>query len=84
MLLQLERLESVVRGTSPLDRRCRHNVGDEQEATETRPFSPRLVFRMYMPCTVVSSTASPLRVSAEVVLRNIAAARAGFSGRLLE
>ena len=72
MSLQLERLESVLRGTGPLNRRYHHNVGEERGATtETRPFRPRLVFRMYIPCTIVRQLASPLRVhSAEVVLRN--------------
>ena len=77
MSLQLERLESVLRGTGPLHIRCHHNVGDERGATERHVRFVRDLYSECIYCTVVRQLTSPLRVSAEVVLRNIAAARAG-------
>ena len=52
-------------------------VGDERVATQRHVRSVRGLYSECLYRTVVSQLASPLRVSAEVVLRNIAAARAG-------
>ena len=56
MSLHLERLESVLRGTCPLNRRCHHNVDKEQCHTDShvpRSHVPR--DRCYMLEYIIAS-----------------------------